>query len=955
MRLVVSSPDGIGDLVLREPMLSAFDKESISLLLLVRPPSRVLAEIIAPRATIINIDVEPYSPFGLDESRLLDLWTTIQDWRPTDLLIAPTQRTTFDEYLIKRWTTNNVFGIDGGRYPSAVASAQIEGVSPPDRWPKIDPRTPEGVRNELLARQVLNRSIHLDPPRIAPRVMDQSRAEPILKRFGFSVGDYRIACVGDCSRNAGRNWNAPDWAQLLSHAVREFGWKFLIVGSSSEVMTNRRIVDLMQETNDQVALWTGTENDLGTLIALLESSAGYVGRDSGPMHLAAGLGKPVFALFGGGTWARFVPVDAQGTVINLQVPCHGCGWFCHHSRPFCIKDIRFEPVRELFDQFARQPAKPLSVHEIPRSNELAVVMENDAARQGREAIWQLHQWRHRQQSRFARQARPAEVSESSLAIHLGFHFYGSGNVGDDLMLDGFLGLLDDWNLGFRWSGAIAGDVSSQSRRFPQVRWMSATHAHRAQAIADCDVWLGLGDTPFQTDSGPWMLDYLSTEVDLCLRHDKPMFLLGVGVGDRGALSDPRTQKVVDAATMIWTRDDRSAELLSTIAPSDKIIAGADLAHLSLRREIRSPNDSASMGWLLNFENSSLLDLKVLEELLAAHGGHWLVQEVRELEGSERATLARLPVEVRRAIELHIPDYKQAISTRELLDAWPIPATLVSSRYHGLLVGAWAGSRILAIERNEKLVGGALSLGCERLASLCDRATVEEALKKARTVPRAILNRQAELAENACRHLLRFLADEPARRSLRVQRVAKEICFLPEEFDGDGWYDPETDGLRTFRWMGKSQAACLSLRHSSLARGGAFECQIPHAIEPAALSELRLFINDRETPASVNAADRGWVLSFNLVPRPDGLGMSIDLRLQIPQTRKPSDLHPGNPDDRTLGVALGLVRFLPKRRERGWGPFCCGPAAVICQRIDEGSPARLTSAFRTGSDQCHSND
>jgi polysaccharide pyruvyl transferase WcaK-like protein len=911
VRLVVSSPDGLGDLSLREPMLSAFAKEPIPLLLLVRPPSRILAEMIAPCATILEIEIEPYSPFGIDESPLLPLWQAIQNWQPTDLLIAPTQRTVFDEFLIKRWGEGNVFGLDGGRYPAAVTAAQVEGVSPPANWPKVDPRMPELARNELLARQVLNRSIHLDPPRIAPREIDQARAKSILARFGFSVGDYRIACVGDCSRNAGRNWNSPDWANLLSHAVRRHGWKFLLVGSPSEVTTNRRIVDLMEVGNDQIALWSGSEKDLGTLIALLDGSAGYVGRDSGPMHLAAGLGRPVFAIFGGGTWPRFIPTYARGTAVTLEVPCQGCGWFCHLSRPFCIKDISFEPVRNLFDQFVHQPTKPLAVHEIPRSKELAVVMENDAAQQGREVIWQLHQWRHRQQIQATQRARPAEVSETSLAIHLGFHFYGTGNFGDDLMVDGFLGLLDQWHLGFRWTGAIAGDIGSQSRRFPQVRWMPATLAHRAQAIAEADVWLGLGSTPFQTDSGPWLLDYLSTEVDLCLRHDKPMFLLGVGVGDREALLDPRARKIVDAARMIWTRDDRSAELLSTIAHSDKIIAGADLAHLSLMRQVLSPHDATSIGWLLHFENSSLLDQEVLEGLLAEHGGRWLVQEVRELEGSERATLARLSAESRRAVDVHIPDYKQATSTRELIDAWPMPATLVSSRYHGLLVGAWAGSRVVAVERNEKLIGGALSLGCERLVSLRDRRLIEDALQKARIVPRPVLCRQAELAESACRHFLSFLADEPARRSLRVSRGSSEICFLPEEFNGEGWYEPENDGQQIYRWMGKSRAACLSLRHQSLARGGAFHCQIPHAIDPSALTGLRLFIDDREAPATVTAADRGWVLSFDLAPHQSELGVPIDVRLQIPQTRKPSEIHPGNPDDRTLGLAVGLVRFVPK--------------------------------------------
>src|SRR5262245_9671031 len=120
-------------------------------------------------------------------------------------------------------------------------------------------------------------------------------------------------------------------------------------------------------------------------------------------------------------------------------------------------------------------------------------------------------------------------------IHIGHHFFGAGNFGDDLMLQGFL----DACAGREDTFTCCMPFGSQHRRFPRVEWRSYEAAAREQSVRDCDVWLGLGGTPFQSDSGPWFLEHLAEELELCRRFRKPMYFLGVGVGNREALADPR--------------------------------------------------------------------------------------------------------------------------------------------------------------------------------------------------------------------------------------------------------------------------------------------------------------------------------------------------------------------------------------------------------------------------------
>jgi hypothetical protein len=120
-------------------------------------------------------------------------------------------------------------------------------------------------------------------------------------------------------------------------------------------------------------------------------------------------------------------------------------------------------------------------------------------------------------------------------IHIGHHFFGAGNVGDDLMVAGFLCAVRGHQPGLRLTCAIEHRRLSQALRFPEIEWLPYDMALRRQCVQACDVWLGLGDSPFQSEVSTWLLDHLVEEVGLCEEFGKPMYFLGVGVNDTKAL------------------------------------------------------------------------------------------------------------------------------------------------------------------------------------------------------------------------------------------------------------------------------------------------------------------------------------------------------------------------------------------------------------------------------------
>ncbi len=384
-------------------------------------------------------------------------------------------------------------------------------------------------------------------------------------------------------------------------------------------------------------------------------------------------------------------------------------------------------------------------------------------------------------------------------VHIGHHFYGAGNFGDDLMLAGFFEACAGRSAAARFTCAIpAKRHANQQRRFPSVHWLPYEAAARRQAIAACDVWLGLGDTPFRNDNGMGMLNHLAEEADLCRALGKPMFFLGVGVQNRSALTTPQAQQVIEQAEAIWTRDPHSATLLSEHGAAAKTVAAADLANLWLRHQGPAARQPKTLGWILHFERRESFDLEALTDVLERTSNQtsiWLVQETRRLNFSEHTIFEMLPPAAKAKLSLGAADYEQA-TLAEMYDAWPAVETLVSSRYHGALVGAWRGARLVAIERCEKLTGLVDQLKvAARLTDVCDADGLAQAVATAQPVDGARLLELANQADQACAAFLACLPQNRRRIGWweRLRRVGKS-ALTPVASSPSGELEPSPIAL-----------------------------------------------------------------------------------------------------------------------------------------------------------------
>lgn len=356
-----------------------------------------------------------------------------------------------------------------------------------------------------------------------------------------------------------------------------------------------------------------------------------------------------------------------------------------------------------------------------------------------------------------------------MRIHLGHHFYGAGNLGDDFMLAGFLAALRRLAPAATFTCCVPFPLDPLRQRFPAITWLPCDEPTRARCIAECAAWLGLGGSPFQSALSRWFVDHLVSEAALCRRAHKPMYFLGVGVQKSAELADPDVQRICAQAAAIWTRDAASAERLAALPSPPPIASAADLAHLFFRETPPPPAAIGRLTLVANFDHGTwpgqaafLSAAQASVPGLAITERSWLAQESRELPGAERALHHALPQAEQSRWSLTIPDLvpSPAESLATALSRWPSGEWLVTARFHAALAGAWAGSKIAILSTNEKLRAAAHELACPLLATDADAATVTRTLHSLSSQAggsRAALHLAADRAFEACAAFVRAAA------------------------------------------------------------------------------------------------------------------------------------------------------------------------------------------------------
>lgn len=189
---------------------------------------------------------------------------------------------------------NDIRPLDKSRLPRTVDRFVTLGLAPNSELPLSIPE-PELIANKDSALLALQRLGH---------------AAPKTKVLGLCPG----AEYGEAKR-----WPAEYYAEVANEALKQ-GWEVWLFGSDKDTPVTTYINQL---TGMQCLDLSG-KTKLGEAIDIMSLVSAVVSNDSGLMHVAAALGKPLVAIYGSSDPHHTPPMNAKATILYLGLECSPC-------------------------------------------------------------------------------------------------------------------------------------------------------------------------------------------------------------------------------------------------------------------------------------------------------------------------------------------------------------------------------------------------------------------------------------------------------------------------------------------------------------------------------------------------------------------------------------------------------------------------------------------------------
>ncbi|MBV9575887.1 MAG: lipopolysaccharide heptosyltransferase II [Gammaproteobacteria bacterium] len=144
-----------------------------------------------------------------------------------------------------------------------------------------------------------------------------------------------------------KRWPEAHYAAIANQKIKQ-GWEVWLLGSQKDALITEKIMALTEERCQNIA---GRLN-LAETIDLLSLVSGVITNDSGLMHIAAALKKPLIALYGSTSPAFTPPLSDAATVLKLNLACQPCFQRrCPLEHHRCLRDLLPERVATAMEKW----------------------------------------------------------------------------------------------------------------------------------------------------------------------------------------------------------------------------------------------------------------------------------------------------------------------------------------------------------------------------------------------------------------------------------------------------------------------------------------------------------------------------------------------------------------------------------------------------------------------------
>ena len=174
-------------------------------------------------------------------------------------------------------------------------------------------------------------------------VVDSSLVAGLLQRYGFNQQPFIALCPG-AEFGPAKRWPENHYAAVAQSFI-DRGWQVALFGSANDIDVTESIIALLPEKQKNACINLAGETELAEAVDILSAASAVVSNDSGLMHVAAALARPMVVVYGSTSPDFTPPLSDNVAVEKMAVECGPC-----FQRECPLKDRQMHCLKDLSPQ-----------------------------------------------------------------------------------------------------------------------------------------------------------------------------------------------------------------------------------------------------------------------------------------------------------------------------------------------------------------------------------------------------------------------------------------------------------------------------------------------------------------------------------------------------------------------------------------------------------------------------
>jgi heptosyltransferase-2 len=192
-----------------------------------------------------------------------------------------------------------------------------------------------------------------------PRLLvDRANQQAQLESHRIALNRPLLGLCPGAEFGDSKRWPVRHYSAVAEYAAQK-GMQVLILGGPGDCHVGQEIRERMSPANRRLCIDVTGKTSLPDVIDLIDRCQLVVSNDSGLMHIAAAVGRPMAVLYGSTSPAFTPPLSIDAAIISAELDCSPCfKRTCPFGHTDCLNKLSPDRLYDLVDRHADVSVDP---------------------------------------------------------------------------------------------------------------------------------------------------------------------------------------------------------------------------------------------------------------------------------------------------------------------------------------------------------------------------------------------------------------------------------------------------------------------------------------------------------------------------------------------------------------------------------------------------------------------